>query len=77
MFIDIFRPKTVEDNVTLWIRRIQHESDEVRLKALLYLQQYLAKNRKAINDMILSDTNVHPLIVEVSIFFSDPLNKYN
>lgn len=66
MHIFFFRPKSVEENLKLWIKRIKHESDEVRLKALLYLQQYLAKNRDEINVLILSDVNVHPLIVEVS-----------
>ncbi|XP_058804986.1 serine/threonine-protein kinase ATR-like [Phymastichus coffea] len=59
------RPISIEENLRLWIQRIVHETDEVRLKALLYLQQYLSKNRDGINVLILSDVNVHPLIVEL------------
>ncbi|OXU29026.1 hypothetical protein TSAR_005154 [Trichomalopsis sarcophagae] len=59
------KPKTVEENLKLWIKRIVHQTDEVRLKALLYLQQFLAKHRNDINDLILSDSTVHPLIVEL------------
>ena len=56
----------MEENLQLWIKHIMHQTDEVRLKALLYLQQFLSKNRDAINDLILLDINVHSLIVEVS-----------
>ncbi|XP_011503709.1 PREDICTED: serine/threonine-protein kinase atr-like [Ceratosolen solmsi marchali] len=64
-YIKQTKPKTLEENLHLWIKRIIHQTDEVRLKALLYLQQFLAENRNAINDLILSDINVHPLIVEL------------
>jgi hypothetical protein len=65
-----YRPKTVEENLQLWIKRIIHQTDEVRLKALLYLKQFLAKNRHTINDLILTDNNVHPLIVKVNFYFN-------
>ncbi|XP_014204493.1 serine/threonine-protein kinase ATR [Copidosoma floridanum] len=63
--IQLTEPETVEENLQIWLKRLTHETDEVRLKALLYLQQYLARHRNEINDLILSDINVHPLIVEL------------
>lgn len=35
------------------------------MRALVYLQKFLAEHRIELNNMILSDTDVHPLIVEV------------
>ncbi|KAL7294393.1 hypothetical protein TKK_0012398 [Trichogramma kaykai] len=64
-FIKQNKPTTVEGNLQFWIKKIKHETDEVRLKALLYLKQYLSKSRNEINDLILSDINVDPLIVEL------------
>lgn len=31
----------------------------------MYLQKFLAENRSQLNEMILSETNIHPLIVDV------------
>lgn len=33
----------------------------------MYLQKFLAENRSQLNEMILSETNIHPLIVDVSL----------
>ncbi|XP_046813707.1 serine/threonine-protein kinase ATR isoform X1 [Vespa crabro] len=52
-------------NLKLWLKRITHETDEVRMRALVYLQKFLAEHRIELNKMILSDTDVHPLIVEL------------
>lgn len=35
----------------------------------MYLQKFLAENRSQLNEMILSETNIHPLIVEVHLLF--------
>lgn len=35
----------------------------------MYLQKFLAENRSQLNEMILSETNIHPLIVEVYLLF--------
>ncbi|KAG6794440.1 serine/threonine-protein kinase atr-like [Apis mellifera caucasica] len=59
------RPKGFEANLKLWIERITHETDEVIIRALMYLQKFLAENRSQLNEMILSETNIHPLIVEL------------
>nr|XP_031832738.1 serine/threonine-protein kinase atr-like [Nomia melanderi] len=59
------RPKGFEANLTLWLKRITHETDEVRSRALIYLQKFLAEHRSQLNKMILSDTDIHPLIVKL------------
>ncbi|XP_076757525.1 serine/threonine-protein kinase ATR [Xylocopa sonorina] len=59
------RPNGFEANLMLWLKRISHETDEVRIKALIYLQKFLAENRSQLNKMILSETNIHPLIVDL------------
>ena len=64
-----FRPKSFEANLELWLKRITHETDEVRVKALMYLQKFLAEHRSQLNEMILSETDIHPLIVDVRLPF--------
>ncbi|XP_060828354.1 serine/threonine-protein kinase atr-like [Bombus pascuorum] len=59
------RPKGFEENLKLWLKRITHETDEVIIRALMYLQKFLAENRSQLNEMILSETNIHPLIVDL------------
>ncbi|XP_076654433.1 serine/threonine-protein kinase ATR [Halictus rubicundus] len=59
------RPEGFEANLKLWLKRITHETDEVRSRALTYLQKFLAEHRSALNQMILSETDIHPLIVEL------------
>ncbi|XP_043511522.1 serine/threonine-protein kinase atr [Frieseomelitta varia] len=59
------KPAGFEANLKLWLKRITHETDEVVSKALKYLQKFLAENRIQLNEMILSETNIHPLIVEL------------
>ncbi|XP_076679651.1 serine/threonine-protein kinase atr isoform X1 [Andrena cerasifolii] len=59
------RPKGFEANLELWLKRITHETDEVRVKALMYLQKFLAEHRSQLNEMILSETDIHPLIVDL------------
>lgn len=44
-----------------------HETDEVRIRALKHLQTFLEEHRSELNKMILSETDVHPLIVEVCL----------
>lgn len=51
----------------LWLKRITHETDEVRIRALKHLQTFLEEHRSELNRMILSETDVHPLIVEVCL----------
>ncbi|KAJ8680180.1 hypothetical protein QAD02_015967 [Eretmocerus hayati] len=63
--INKMKPKTVEEELKSWITRIRHQTDEVRLKALSYLQKFLGDHRDGINDLILAEINVHPLIVEL------------
>ncbi|XP_024944291.1 serine/threonine-protein kinase ATR isoform X2 [Cephus cinctus] len=58
-------PSSMEDNLKLWLKRITHETEEVRLKALIHLQKFLSEHRTGINELILNDTDVHPLIVEL------------
>lgn len=62
-----FRPKTFNANLKVWLKRITHETDEVRIRALKHLQTFLEKHRSELNEMILSETDVHPLIVEVHL----------
>lgn len=63
-YIIYFRPKGFEANLKLWLKRITHETDEVRIRALVYLQKFLAEHRSQLNEMILSETvDIHPLIV--------------
>ncbi|KZC05824.1 Serine/threonine-protein kinase atr [Dufourea novaeangliae] len=59
------RPKGFEANLKLWLKRITHETDEVRTRALMYLQTFLVEHRSQLNEMILSETDIHPLIVEL------------
>ncbi|XP_026671548.1 serine/threonine-protein kinase ATR-like isoform X2 [Ceratina calcarata] len=59
------RPNGFEPNLNLWLKRIIHETDEVRVKALVHMQTFLAENRSQLNEMILSETNIHPMIVEL------------
>lgn len=63
------RPKSFEANLKLWLKRVTHETDEVRNKALMYLQKFLAEHRSQLNEMILSETDIHPLIVDVCSSF--------
>lgn len=63
--IFLFRSYSIEDNLVIWMNRITHQSDEVKLKALKYFKKFLASNRSEVNNLILADANVHPLIVEV------------
>lgn len=53
----------------LWLKRITHETDEVRIRALKHLQTFLKDHRSELNRMILSETDVHPLIVEVCFYY--------
>lgn len=62
-----FRPEGFNVNLKLWLKRITHETDEVRVRALKYLQRFLEEHRSELNRMILSETDVHPLIVEVCL----------
>ncbi|XP_018056134.1 PREDICTED: serine/threonine-protein kinase ATR [Atta colombica] len=59
------RPDGFNANLKLWLKRIMHETDEVRIRALKHLQIFLAEHRSELNKMILSETDVHPLIVEL------------
>ncbi|XP_011875240.1 PREDICTED: serine/threonine-protein kinase ATR [Vollenhovia emeryi] len=59
------RPEGFNANLKLWLKRITHETDEVRIRALKHLQSFLEKHRSELNKMILSETDVHPLIVEL------------
>ncbi|XP_025157159.1 serine/threonine-protein kinase ATR [Harpegnathos saltator] len=59
------RPEGFNANLELWLKRITHETDEVRIRALKHLQAFLEKHRTELNQMILSETDVHPLIVEL------------
>ncbi|CAK9833676.1 Serine/threonine-protein kinase atr [Anthophora retusa] len=59
------RPEGFEANLKLWLKRIIHETEEVRIKALRYLQRFLAEHRSQLNEMILSETDIHPLIVDL------------
>ncbi|XP_028046695.1 serine/threonine-protein kinase ATR isoform X2 [Monomorium pharaonis] len=59
------RPEGFNANLKLWLRRITHETDEVRIRALKHLQIFLEEHRGELNKMILSETDVHPLIVEL------------
>ncbi|OAD54306.1 Serine/threonine-protein kinase atr [Eufriesea mexicana] len=59
------KPKGFEANLKLWLKRITHETDEIIVRALMYLQKFLAENRSQLNKMILSETNIHPLIVDL------------
>jgi len=69
IYIKIFnlRPEGFNANLKLWLKRITHETDEVRIRALKHLQTFLEEHRSELNKMILSETDVHPLIVEVSL----------
>lgn len=62
-----FRPDEFNANLKLWLKRIMHETDEVRIRALKHLKIFLAEHRSELNKMILSETDVHPLIVEVCL----------
>ncbi|KAK0175715.1 hypothetical protein PV327_009444 [Microctonus hyperodae] len=54
------------ENLELWRKRILHEMDEVKLKALVCLRNFLEHHRCELNKMILNDTNhVHPAIVQL------------
>ncbi|XP_011699804.1 PREDICTED: serine/threonine-protein kinase ATR isoform X2 [Wasmannia auropunctata] len=59
------RPEGFDANLKLWLKRITHETDEVRNRALKHLQIFLEEHRSELNKMILSETDVHPLIVEL------------
>ncbi|KAL6262489.1 hypothetical protein P5V15_007574 [Pogonomyrmex californicus] len=59
------RPEGFNANLKLWLKRITHETDEVRIRALKHLQTFLEEHRSELNKMILSETDVHPLIVEL------------
>ncbi|XP_025986385.1 serine/threonine-protein kinase ATR [Solenopsis invicta] len=59
------RPEGFNANLKLWLKRITHETDEVRIRALKHLQIFLEEHRSELNKMILSETDVHPLIVEL------------
>ncbi|XP_012274502.1 serine/threonine-protein kinase ATR [Orussus abietinus] len=59
------RPMGVEAELKQWLRRIAHETEEVRLKALVRLQGFLADHRTELNDLVLEGASVHPLIVEL------------
>ncbi|XP_032688955.1 serine/threonine-protein kinase ATR isoform X2 [Odontomachus brunneus] len=59
------RPEGFDANLKLWLKRITHETDEVRIRALKHLQTFLKEHRSELNQMILSETDVHPLIVEL------------
>ncbi|XP_025264576.1 serine/threonine-protein kinase ATR [Camponotus floridanus] len=59
------KPEGFNANLELWLKRITHETDEVRIRALKYLQTFLEEHRCELNKMILSETDVHPLIVEL------------
>lgn len=63
--IEKSNPGGVEANLKLWLRRIKHETDEVRMKALCHLKKFLGCHRSELNGMILTDTDVHPLVVEL------------
>ncbi|KAI4487089.1 hypothetical protein M0802_012043 [Mischocyttarus mexicanus] len=52
-------------NLQLWLKRIIHETDEIRMLALQHLKKFLSEHRIELNEMILSDTDVHPSIVEL------------
>ncbi|XP_043497369.1 serine/threonine-protein kinase ATR-like isoform X1 [Polistes fuscatus] len=52
-------------NLQLWLKRITHETDEIRMLALQHLKKFLAEHRIELNEMILSDTDVHSSIVEL------------
>ncbi|XP_003702936.2 serine/threonine-protein kinase ATR isoform X1 [Megachile rotundata] len=60
-------PEGFEANLKLWLKRIVHDTDEVRARALTYLQKFLAEHRSELNEMILRSggTNIHPLIVDL------------
>ncbi|XP_015115874.1 serine/threonine-protein kinase atr [Diachasma alloeum] len=58
-------PRDPEAGLKIWIRRIKHETDEVRSKALSHLKKFLEVHRSHLNDMILSNTDVHPLVVDL------------
>lgn len=58
-------PEGFEANLNLWLRRITNDSDEVRTKALSHLKKFLGKHRSELNEMILADTDVHPLVVKL------------
>ncbi|XP_063984803.1 serine/threonine-protein kinase ATR-like [Diachasmimorpha longicaudata] len=58
-------PRNPEAGLKIWIRRIKHETDEVRFKALGHLKKFLEVHRSHLNDMILSNTDVHPLVVNL------------
>lgn len=66
--IFLFRPEGFNANLELWLKRITHETDEVRIRALKHLQTFLEEHRSQLNRMILSETDVHPLIVEVYVY---------
>ncbi|XP_020296818.1 serine/threonine-protein kinase ATR [Pseudomyrmex gracilis] len=59
------KPEGFNANLKLWLKRITHETGEVRIRALKHLQTFLEKHRSELNRMILSETDVHPLIVEL------------
>ncbi|XP_066597912.1 serine/threonine-protein kinase atr-like [Prorops nasuta] len=59
------KPADFGESLKVWMKRIMHETDEVRLRALKHLQKFLAEHRVELNEMILSNTDVHPLIVEL------------
>ncbi|KMQ96860.1 serine threonine-protein kinase atr-like protein [Lasius niger] len=59
------KPEGFNANLELWLKRITHETDEVRIRALKHLQTFLEEHRSELNKMILSETDVHPLIVEL------------
>ncbi|XP_011304533.1 serine/threonine-protein kinase atr-like [Fopius arisanus] len=58
-------PRDPEAGLKIWTRRIKHETDEVRFKALGHLKKFLELHRSHLNDMILSNTDVHPLVVDL------------
>lgn len=59
------KPECVKEELSLWLKRIGHETDNVRLRALIHLKKFLAKHRSELNELILSNASVHPLILEL------------
>lgn len=59
------RSECIKENLGLWIKRIDHEIDSVKLRALVHLKPFLAENRSKLNGLILANANVHALILEL------------
>ncbi|XP_008550901.1 serine/threonine-protein kinase atr [Microplitis demolitor] len=61
-------PDDFVKNLQVWQRRIVHETDEVRLKALIHLKNFLQQHRSELNEMILNHdatNHVHPAIISL------------